>query len=45
VDILISDDLIARLNTKDEYILTEIGECELRGRDEKVILKSVEVKV
>ncbi len=41
VDILVSDDLIANLKTKDEYVLTDIGECELRGKDEKVKLQTV----
>jgi adenylate cyclase len=41
VDVLVSDDLIARLKTEDDYTLTEIGECELRGRDEKVKLQTV----
>ncbi len=42
VDILVSDDLIGKLKTKDEYIFTEIGECELRGRDKKVKLQTVQ---
>lgn len=41
VDILVSDDLIAKLKAKDEYVLTDIGECELRGKDEKVKLQTV----
>jgi len=41
VDILVSNDLLARLKTEDEYILKEIGECELRGKDTKVILQTV----
>jgi len=42
VDILVSSDLIAKLKTEGEYILTEIGECELRGKDEKVKLQTVQ---
>ena len=30
-----------RLNTGEEYILKEIGECELRGKDENIKLKTV----
>ena len=30
------------IKTKDEYIFTEIGECELRGRDKKVKLQTVQ---
>ena len=41
VDILVSDDLITNLKTEEEYVLTEIGECELRGKDEKVKLQTV----
>ncbi len=41
VDILVSDDLISKLKTKDEYILTDIGECELKGKDAKVKLQTV----
>ncbi len=44
VDILVSNDLIARLKLKDEYIITEIGECELRGKDEKVKLQTIRKK-
>lgn len=42
VDILVSNDLIAKLKTVGEYILTEIGECELRGKDEKVKLQTIQ---
>jgi adenylate cyclase len=42
VDILVSNDLITKLNTEEEYILTEIGECELRGKDEKVKLQTIQ---
>ena len=41
VDILISDDLITNLKIENEYALEEIGECELRGKDEKVKLQTV----
>jgi adenylate cyclase len=44
VDILVSDDLIGKLNSVDEYVLKVIGECELRGRDEKVVLQTVTQK-
>jgi hypothetical protein len=39
---IISNDLLAQLKTEDEYNLREIGECELRGKDEKVILQTVQ---
>jgi len=41
-DILVSNDLILNLKMEDDYILTEIGECELRGKDEKVKLQTVQ---
>ena len=41
VDILVSNDLIARLDTKDQSVFKEIVECELRGKDEEVILHIV----
>ena len=41
VDILVSDDLIAILKIEDDYIISEIGECQLRGKDEKVNLLTV----
>jgi adenylate cyclase len=41
VDILVSDDLISKLKTKDEYILTDIGDCKLKGKDAKVKLQTV----
>jgi adenylate cyclase len=41
VDVLVSDELLAMLKTEGEYRLTEIGECELRGKDEKVKLQTV----
>ena len=44
VDILLSDDLLQQLKTADDYILTEIGVCELRGKDEKVLLKTIKTK-
>jgi len=42
VDILISDDLTRMIKTDGEYILTEIGVCELRGKNEKVKLYTIE---
>ena len=42
IDILVSNDLIAKLKIENEYILTEIGECELRGKNEKVKLKTLQ---
>jgi adenylate cyclase len=41
VDILVSNDLLSKLKTGDHYKLREIGECELRGKDEKVILQTL----
>ena len=41
VDILVSNNLLDRLTTENEYALEEIGECELRGKDEKVKLQTV----
>jgi len=41
VDILISNDLVHNLQTVNEFIVIEIGECELRGKDEKVKLQTV----
>jgi adenylate cyclase len=43
VDILISDDLAARLHTTHQYNLKDIGECELRGKDKRVKLQTVQV--
>jgi len=40
-DILVSDVLLAKLKTENKYNLKEIGECELRGKDEKVNLHTV----
>jgi adenylate cyclase len=42
-DILVSDDLIAKLKPEDEYSLSEMGEHELRGKDEKVNLQTVKI--
>jgi class 3 adenylate cyclase len=44
VDILVSDDLISKIQMPDEFTITDIGECELRGKDEKVKLKTVKKK-
>ncbi|NNK84274.1 MAG: adenylate/guanylate cyclase domain-containing protein [Desulfobacterales bacterium] len=44
VDILISNDLFSRLNTGDEYALKEIGVCELKGKDKKVKLVTIDKK-
>jgi adenylate cyclase len=41
VEILVSNDLFEILDTENEYTLKEIGECELRGKDEKVTLLTV----
>ena len=41
VDILVSSHLSDRLATENEYALEEIGECELRGKDEKINLQKV----
>ena len=41
VDIFVFDDLLAKLKTDDEYVITEIGEFELRGKDEKVKIQTV----
>jgi adenylate cyclase len=41
VDILVSDKLISLLNTDENYQLKEMGETELRGKDEKVKLQTV----
>jgi len=43
VDILISDDLAARLNLPHDFILTEIGEFDLRGKEERVKLLTVKI--
>ena len=43
VDILISNDLVEMLHKSQEYTFKEIGECELRGKDERVILQTVEI--
>jgi len=40
-DILVSQDLISQLPIDDAYELTAIGECELKGRREKVNLFSI----
>ncbi len=42
VDILVSQDLIALLYIKNDYTPKEIGECELRGKDEKVKLHTIQ---
>ena len=42
-DILISEELTLRLDLSNTYDLTEIGECELRGRLEKVTLFSIAI--
>ena len=44
VDILVSNDLLSKLNIGDEYALKEIGECELRGKDKKVKLLTINIK-
>jgi adenylate cyclase len=44
VDILVSNDLFSKLKTGDEYALKEIGECELRGKDKKVKLVTIDMK-
>jgi len=44
VDILVSDNLIANLELEGNYLLTDIGECELRGKNEKVKLQTVKKK-
>ncbi len=44
VDILVSDDLLAELTTNDEFILTEIGDCDLRGKNEKKKLSTLKIK-
>jgi adenylate cyclase len=44
VDILLSEDLVSLLDLKNEYGLKEIGECELRGRETKIKLLTIEVK-
>jgi adenylate cyclase len=41
VDILVSNDLLSKLKTGNHYKFREIGECELRGKDEKVILQTL----
>jgi len=41
VDILISNDLLFKLNTGDEYTLKEIGKCELKGKDKKIDILSI----
>ena len=43
-DILVSEDLIARLNLSNIYNLTSQGEAELRGKNERVKLFSIEEK-
>ena len=35
---LVSEDLLTILNTKDHYEIVPIGECELKGRNEKINL-------
>ena len=44
VNILISEDLLSLLTTGDRYFRTKIGESKLRGRDEKVVLWTLERK-
>jgi adenylate cyclase len=41
VDILVSNDLLAKLKAEGQYVFSEIGECDLRGKDEKVKLQTV----
>jgi adenylate cyclase len=41
VDILISDNLVKLLKTDEDYNLSQIGETELRGKDEKIKLLTV----
>lgn len=38
VDMLLSEDLLALLNTNHSYEIVPIGECELKGRHEKINL-------
>jgi adenylate cyclase len=40
-DMLVSEDLLAILNTKNTFEIVPIGECELRGRNEKMNLFSM----
>ncbi len=41
MDILISEDLLAELEPDNRYKFSAIGECELRGRKEKIKLQTV----
>ena len=43
VDILISDQLIEKANLKGRFQVTALGESELRGRDEKVELHTIDL--
>ena len=43
-DNLISEELISQLDLSESYNLTVIGECELRGRQEKINLFSINRK-
>ncbi len=40
-DILISENLLLKLDTDEGYELTPIGECELKGRQKKINLFSI----
>ena len=42
VDILVSDDLLVKLETADEYAITEVGECDLRGKNNQIKIQTVE---
>jgi class 3 adenylate cyclase len=44
VDILVSNNLFSKLNIGDEYTVKEIGDCELRGKDKKVKLLTINNK-
>jgi adenylate cyclase len=43
-DILISENLLLKLDTDNGYELTRIGECELKGKQEKVNLFTISEK-
>jgi len=40
-DLLISEELISRLDINDTYDISAIGECELKGRNKKINLFSI----
>ncbi len=44
IDMLISKDLLAVLNSTEEYDIVPIGECELKGRNEKIDLFTMKDK-